>query len=267
MQNNPTAIIAEDEGLLRNELSSQLNKIWPELNIVALAENGPAALEEIAVHKPDIAFLDIRMPGLTGLHVAAALKDCSPLTHIVFVTAYQQYAIDAFEKSAVDYLLKLIQPERLAATVARLKTVSQTPNSSAGGPLRANLDAVGKLLVQLKLKMDADTAREPIAWITAGAGKDTRLIMIDDVAYFQADSKYTVVMTADGEALIRTPIIELLDRLNAAHFKQIHRATIVNLRAIKTVSRDDSGKGMIKLKARPETLSISQPFMHLFRNM
>lgn len=267
MQNNPTAIIAEDEGLLRNELSAQLNKIWPELNVVALAENGAAALEEIAVHKPDIAFLDIRMPGLTGLHVAAALKDCSPLTRIVFVTAYQQYAIDAFEKGAVDYLLKPIQPERLAATVARLKTISQTPNSSAGAPLGANLDAVGKLLAQLKLKMDADTDREPIAWITAGAGRDTRLIMIDDVVYFQADNKYTVVMTADGEALIRTPIIELLDRLDATHFKQIHRATIVNLRAIKTVSRDESGKGMIKLKGRPETLSVSQPFMHLFRNM
>ena len=267
MRNNPTAIIAEDEELLRNELSAQLKKIWPELNVVALAEDGATALEEIAAHKPDIAFLDIRMPGLTGLHVAAALKDCSPLTRIVFVTAYQQYAIDAFEKGAVDYLLKPIQPERLAATVARLKTISQTQNSSVGAPLGANLDAVGKLLAQLKLKMDADTKREPIAWITAGAGKDTRLIMIDDVAYFQADSKYTVVMTADGEALIRTPIIELLDRLDAAHFKQIHRATIVNLRAIKTVSRDESGKGMIKLKARPETLSVSQPFMHLFRNM
>lgn len=269
MQNYPTAIIAEDEELLRDELAAQLKKIWPELNIVALAEDGAAALEEIAAHKPDIAFLDIRMPGLTGLDVAAALRDCAPLTRIVFVTAYQQYAVDAFEKGAVDYLLKPIQPERLAATVARLKIPQLAANQTLNPGVNpgTNIDAVGELLAQLKIKMETDTKREPLAWITAGAGKDTRLIMIDDVAYFQADSKYTVVMTVAGEALIRTPIKELLDQLDVAHFKQIHRATIVNLRAIKTVSRDDSGKGMIKLKTRPETLSVSQPFMHLFRNM
>jgi DNA-binding LytR/AlgR family response regulator len=263
MKNNPTAIVAEDEDLLRTELVAQLKIAWPELHVVAEAEDGAAALEEIAVHKPDVAFLDIRMPGLTGLDVAAALKDCSPKTRVVFVTAYQQYAIDAFEKGAIDYLLKPISPDRLAATIARLKS----PNPSTDAALDDNAGAVAALLAQLKANIQTETRREPLAWITAGTGKDTKLIMIDDVAYFQADSKYTVVMTAEGEALIRTPIKELLEQLEPAHFKQIHRATIVNLRAIKAVSRDETGKGVIRLKTRAETLQVSQPFMHLFRNM
>ncbi len=263
MKNNPTAIVAEDEELLRAELVSQLKKAWPELHIVAEAEDGAAALEEIAVHKPDIAFLDIRMPGLTGMDVAAALKDCSPHTRVVFVTAYQQYAIDAFEKGAIDYLLKPISPERLASTVDRLKA----PNANTGAAFGDNADAVSALLARLKANIQTEAKREPLAWITAGTGKDTKLIMIDEVAYFQADSKYTVVMTAEGEALIRTPIKELLEQLEPAHFKQIHRSTIVNLRAIKAVSRDETGKGVIKLKTRAETLQVSQPFMHLFRNM
>ena len=267
LKNNPTAVVAEDEELLRIELISQLKNVWPELHIVAEAEDGAAALEEIAAHKPDIAFLDIRMPGLTGLDVAAALKDCSPHTRVVFVTAYEQYAIDAFEKGAVDYLLKPISAERLAATVARLQAPIASTGAGVSQSLEGTNDAVSALLAQLKMSIQADKKHEPLAWITAGTGKDTKLIMIDDVAYFQADSKYTVVMTADGEALIRTPIKELLDQLDCAHFKQIHRATIVNLHAIKAVSRDETGKGFIKLKSRNETLQVSQPFMHLFRNM
>ena len=203
------------------------------------------------------------MPGLTGLDVAAALNDCSPQTRIVFVTAYQQYAVDAFEKGAVDYLLKPIEASRLAATVARLKL----PNSSTGAGFGTSSEVAGALLAQLKLTMATEAKREPLVWITAGSGKESKLIMVDEIAYFQADSKYTVVMTADGEALIRTPIKELLEQLDASQFKQIHRATIVNLRAIKAVSRDDTGKGVIKLKTRKETLAVSQPFMHLFRNM
>lgn len=254
---NFTAVIAEDEPLLRAELAARLAEAWPELKILAQAEDGAAALEEIAAHRPNVAFLDIRMPGLTGIDVAAALKDCSPKTRVVFVTAYQQYAIDAFEKGAVDYLLKPLQKERLEATVARLKTSVATP---AGSDLVA-------LLAGLRADMASERQREPLAWITAGAGRDTRLIMIDDIAYFQADSKYTVVMTAEGEALIRKPIRELLEELNPAQFKQVHRSTIVNLKAIKSVARLDEGKGQIKLKSRPETLAVSQPFMHLFRNM
>jgi DNA-binding LytR/AlgR family response regulator len=253
----PTAIIAEDEPLLRTELAERLAEAWPELDIVALAEDGAVALEEIAARQPDVAFLDIRMPGMSGIDVAAALSDCAPRTRVVFVTAYQQYAIDAFEKGAVDYLLKPLQADRLAATVGRLKA---TDNRRASAELAT-------LLTGLRSSMAAEARHEPLAWITAGSGRDTRLIMIDDIAYFQADSKYTVVMTAEGEALIRKPIRELIEELEPSQFKQIHRSTIVNLKAIKSVTRDEQGKGLIRLKSRSETLAVSQPFMHLFRNM
>lgn len=251
-------IIAEDEELLRNELSKLISDAWPELRIVAECEDGGAALEAIAEQQPEVAFLDIRMPGLTGLEVAAAAAEASPKTQIVFVTAYDQYAIDAFDKGAVDYLLKPIAPERLAATVQRLQARIAQGNPDA--------DALVALVRQLGARLQPATA-EPLVWITASAGKDTRLIMVDDVAYFQADHKYTVVMTAEGESLLRKPIRELLEVLDPAIFKQIHRSTIVNLKAIASIARDDTGKGTVKLKSRPETLTVSQPFMTLFRNM
>ncbi len=263
MTTRRTAIVAEDEPLLRAELVAQLHAIWPELEIVAEAEDGAHALEEIAAKRPDLVFLDIRMPGLTGLDVAAAIPSLGVPTQVIFVTAFNQYAIDAFEKGAIDYLLKPVTPERLAATIERIK--SRLTAAPAAGS-----DALQALVQQLQLAMAQelhDHQRESLAWISAGTGRETKLIMIDDVAYFQADNKYTVVMTAEGEALIRTPIKELLDGLDPAHFKQIHRSTIVNLRAIKSISRDDTGKGVIKLKFRNETLQVSQPFMHLFRNM
>jgi DNA-binding LytR/AlgR family response regulator len=251
-----TAIVAEDEPLLRADLIRALNEVWPQLNIVAEAEDGVAALETIAAHQPDIAFLDIQMPGLTGLDVAAALRATSAKTAIVFVTAYQQYAIDAFEKGAIDYLLKPIDKARLAETINRLKSRAQ-PSVSA--------NAIEKALQQLS--QHAASNKAPLTWISASAGKETRLIMIDDVAYFQSDNKYTVVMTAEGEALIKKPIKELLDELDQQQFKQVHRSTIVNLRAIKAITRDDTGKGVIKFKFCKETVQVSQPFMHLFRNM
>ena len=198
------------------------------------------------------------MPGLTGLEVAAAIAEASPDTQIVFVTAYDQYAIDAFDKGAVDYLLKPIAPERLAATVQRVQS-----RLSRGNP---DAEAFAAMLSQLGARLPAAVA-EPLVWITASTGKETRLIMVDDIAYFQADNKYTVVMTAEGEALLRKPIRELLDVLDPALFKQIHRSTIVNLKAIASITRDDTGKGTVKLKSRPETLAVSQPFMTLFRNM
>jgi DNA-binding LytR/AlgR family response regulator len=251
-------VIAEDEELLRNELSKLLAQAWPQLQIVAECEDGGSALEAIAEHQPEVAFLDIRMPGLTGLEVAAAASEASPGTQVVFVTAYDQYAIDAFDKGAVDYLLKPISPERLAATVQRLQT-----RLAQGAP---DAEALAALIRQLGARLPAGPA-EPLVWITASAGKDTRLIMVDDVAYFQADHKYTVVMTVEGESLLRKPIRELLEVLDPAIFKQIHRSTIVNLKAIASIARDDTGKGMVKLKSRPETLTVSQPFMALFRNM
>jgi len=258
MTSPATAVIAEDEALLREALSGLLATAWPQLQIVAACEDGGAALEAIATHRPDVAFLDIRMPGLTGLEVAAAATEASPQTRIVFVTAYDQYAVDAFEKGAVDYLLKPIAPDRLDATVRRLQArlVQGKPDGEA---LAALVQQLGSRLTRASL--------DPLVWITASAGKDTRLIMVDDVAYFQADHKYTVVMTAQGEALLRKPIRELLQVLDPSVFKQIHRSTIVNLRAIASIARDDSGKGTVTLKSRPETLAVSVPFMSLFRNM
>ena len=254
----PRCVIAEDEALLREALVTLLADAWPNLQIVAECEDGAAALEAIVAHQPEIAFLDIRMPGLTGLEVAAAIGEASPSTQIVFVTAYDQYAIDAFDKGAVDYLLKPIAPERLAATVQRVQS-----RLSHGNP---DAEAFAAMLSQLGARLPA-AVTEPLVWITASTGKETRLIMVDDIAYFQADNKYTVVMTAEGEALLRKPIRELLDVLDPVLFKQIHRSTIVNLKAIASITRDDTGKGTVKLKSRPETLAVSQPFMTLFRNM
>lgn len=251
-------VVAEDEALLRESLLGLLAEAWPELEVVAACEDGGSALEAIAAHQPDVAFLDIRMPGLTGLEVAGALAQASPHTRVVFVTAYNQYAVDAFERGAVDYLLKPVARERLLATVARLKQRAQA------GADPAQLAA---LLQQLGRALPAASRQPPLVWLTASSGAETRLIMVDDVAYFQSDSKYTVVMTQQGESLLRKPIRELLDVLDPNIFKQIHRSTIVNLKAIASVARDESGRGIVKLRTRPETLSVSQPFMTLFKNM
>lgn len=255
----PDCVVAEDEELLRTSLLLQLGEVWPGLRVVAECEDGAGALEAIAMHQPDVAFLDIRMPGLSGIQVAAALAQASPRTQVVFVTAYDQYAIEAFEKGAVDYLLKPVTRERLQATVQRLQA-----RAGAGGPDQATLDA---LLQQLAQRPPAASAPPPLAWITANNGRETRLIMLDDVAYFRADSKYTVVVTAEGEALLRTSLKELLEVLDSSRFRQIHRSTIVNLAAVASVLREDTGKGQLRLRNRSETLPVSAPFMALFRGM
>ena len=252
-------VVAEDEELLRTSLLLQLGEVWPGLRIVAECEDGASALEAIAEHKPDVAFLDIRMPGLTGIEVAAALSEVSPRTQVVFVTAYDQYAIDAFEQGAVDYLLKPVARDRLQATVQRLQA-----RVAAGRPDPATLEA---LLQHLARRPAEPEAAPPLAWITANSGRETKLIMLDEVAYFRADSKYTVVVTAEGEALLRTPLKELLEALDPRQFRQVHRSTIVNLKAVASVVRDDSGKGTLRLKGRSETLPVSVPFMALFKGM
>jgi len=254
----PDCIVAEDEELLRASLVQELAAAWPELRVVAECEDGAAALEAIAAHQPEVAFLDIRMPGLTGIQVAAAVAQSSPRTQVVFVTAYDQYAIEAFEKGAVDYLLKPVARERLQATVQRLQA------RAGGGPDQATLDA---LLQHLARRPPPPSAPLPLAWITASSGRETRLIMLEDVAYFRADNKYTVVVTAEGESLLRTPLKELLAVLDPNRFRQIHRSTIVNLAAVLSVVRDDSGKGQLRLRNRSETLPVSAPFMALFRGM
>ncbi|WP_271680384.1 LytR/AlgR family response regulator transcription factor [Thermomonas mangrovi] len=252
-----TCIVAEDESLLRHSLVAELKRAWPTLQVVAECEDGASAVEALAEHTPDVAFLDIRMPGLTGLEVAAVAAEASPRTQIVFVTAYDQYAIDAFERGAIDYLLKPVKPERLDATVARLQARDLQPDAAA---LATLLGKLGALPAQAG-------APEPLTWLTASAGRETRLILVDDVAYFQADQKYTTVVTADGEALLRTSLRELLPRLDPNTFKQIHRSTIVNLKAIAGIVRDDSGRGTVRLRQRSETLTVSQPFMALFKHM
>jgi DNA-binding LytR/AlgR family response regulator len=252
-------VVAEDEALLRTALVQQLAQAWPELRIVAECEDGASALEAIAGHHPAVAFLDIRMPGLSGIEVAAALAEASPQTQVVFVTAYDQYAIDAFERGAVDYLLKPVDPRRLQATVQRLRE-----RLAAGRPDPALLEG---LLRQLAQRPAQAGAAPPLAWITASSGRETRLIMLEDVLYFRADSKYTVVTTAEGESLLRTPLKELLVALDPQKFRQIHRSTIVNLAAVASVVRDDSGKGLLRLRHRSETLPVSAPFMALFRGM
>ncbi len=259
MDKRVTCVIAEDEQLFRDALLELLRQEWPDLDVVAACDDGGAALEAIGEHKPDIAFLDIRMPGLTGLEVASAAADVSPGTQVVFVTAYDQYAIQAFERGAADYLLKPIVRERLVATLGRLR--SRLGN--AGGQNEALL----ALIRDLTATAPAKPIAQPLVWITASAGKETRLIMVDDVAYFKSDSKYTTVMTAQGESLLRTSLQELLARLDPTHFKQIHRGTIVNMRMVSSIVRDENGRGTMRLKNRPETLQVSLTFMPLFKNM
>lgn len=252
------AVIAEDEALLRSELGKLVRDAWPELETVIECEDGASALEAIASQRPEVAFLDIRMPGLSGLDVAAAAAESSPHTRVVFTTAYDQYAIAAFERGAVDYLLKPITRERLDTTIARLR--ARPPAS------QAEATALAELVRELAAgRTHGQTPA--LTWITASHGRETRLIMVDDVAYFRADHKYTVAVTADGEALLRKPLRELLILLDTASFRQIHRSTIVNLKAIASIVRDDSGRGTVRLKQRPETLTVSQPFMALFRAM
>ena len=253
------AVIAEDEALLRNDLVSLLREAWPDLDIVAACEDGGSALDAIETHRPDLAFLDIRMPGLTGLEVAAAAANASPATQVVFVTAYDQYAIDAFDRGAVDYLLKPVSRERLAATVKRVRARLEAGAADTG--------ALAAIVEQLRAKLPAGHARPPLAWITANVGKETRLILVDDVAYFRADNKYTVVMTAQGEALVRTPIRELLEVLDPNVFKQVHRSTIVNMKAVAGVTRDESGRGTLRLRNSSETLPVSLSYMTLFKSM
>lgn len=255
--NAPTCVVAEDEALLRQALVAELKRAWPGLQVLAECEDGASAVEALAEHQPDVAFLDIRMPGLTGLEVAAIAAEASPRTRIVFVTAYDQYAIDAFERGAIDYLLKPVKPERLDATIARLQARGGQPDAATLAALLGQLGA---------LPRQAD-APEPLTWLTASAGRETRLVLVDDVLYFQADQKYTTVVTADGEALLRSSLRELLPRLDPRTFKQIHRSTIVNLKAIAGIVRDDSGRGSVRLKQRTETLTVSQPFMALFKHM
>jgi DNA-binding LytR/AlgR family response regulator len=258
-----TCVIAEDEALFRAALVKLLGDEWPELKILAACEDGAEALDAIAANQPHLAFLDIRMPGLTGLDVAAAISEVSPKTAIVFVTAYDQYAIDAFDKGAVDYLLKPVDPARFRTTVARLKERLQ------GNANDATIDPalLQALIAKLGGRERSVDGEAPLTWITASVGRETRLINVSDIIYIQSDNKYTVVMTADSEALLRMPLTDIVKRLDNTLFRQIHRSTVVNLHAVAGITRDESGRGTMRLKGRPETLAVSLSYMPFFKNM
>jgi DNA-binding LytR/AlgR family response regulator len=249
----PTAIVAEDEAPLREQLVEQLKALWPELSIVGTAGDGVEALRLIDQHKPDIVFLDIQMPGASGQEVArAAAGRC----HVVFVTAFDQHAVAAFEQGAVDYVLKPVLPSRLFSTVSRLKE-----RVSAGV---ARPDAVEESLRHLE---SATGTRPSLRWINASVGQNLRVITVDEVVYFQADNKYTRVVTSGAEALIRKTLKELLEELDPQQFWQIHRSTLVNASAIDRIVRDMRGRLMVHLKGRGETLLVSDSYAHLFRQM
>ncbi len=271
-----TALIAEDEKLMRERIVGMLAKAWPELEIVAVANDGLDALSEWKKHRPQIAFLDIRMPGKTGLEVAAELAAEDDAPHIVFVTAYDEYAIKAFENDAADYLLKPVEAERLLATVARLKKrlqlASEMPPNAAPALASDNLLGLLESLLNRRDPVDATSnlASAPAAppklkWIRATLGNKTRLININDAVFFQSDTKYTRIVTHDSEALVRTPLKELLEGLDEHEYWQIHRSTIVNANMIDRVEREGPEKLTLYLKNRTEKLAVSRQFFHLFK--
>jgi DNA-binding LytR/AlgR family response regulator len=246
-----TALIAEDEPLLREELAEHLHTLWPELEIVAQAADGVEALGLLQQHRPTAVFLDIEMPRLNGLEVA---RQAAGRSHCAFVTAYDQHAIAAFDQGAVDYVMKPVSLARLATTVQRMKErIGSTP---------ADLSDILASLVRQK----ADV-KPYLRWVNASVGTTIKLITVDEICYFRADSKYTMVVTAAGESLIRKPIKELVDELDPGQFWQVHRSTVVNVNAIVGVVRDIRGHLQVKLRQRPETLPVSEGYTHLFRQM
>jgi DNA-binding LytR/AlgR family response regulator len=248
---NPRAVLAEDEPLLREQLGELLAAAWPELEIVARAEDGAQAICAMREHRPDVLFLDIQMPEASGLEVA---RLASGRCHVVFVTAYDQFAVAAFEEGAVDYVMKPLSGARIAVAVQRVKDrLRITP---------ADLDG-------LLASLASPPARQGryLRWINASRGEDVQLITIEEVRYFQSDTKYTRVVAAKREGLIRKTIKELVAELDPAMFWQMHRATIVNLNAVESVGRDMRGHVILRLKDRRELLQVSQPYEHLFRQM
>jgi DNA-binding LytR/AlgR family response regulator len=254
----PTAILADDERLMRDQLRMRLGQVWPELEIVGEAKNGDEAIELVDTLKPDFTFLDIRMPGKTGMEAAAVIGNKS---HVVFVTAYDAYAVEAFERGAVDYVLKPPEQERLKITVERLKNRLDKP--AAAADVNASMSA---MLSQLAEKI-AQPKPKYLQWIQASIGQDLRMIPVEEILFFRSDEKYTCVQTDKFEALIRKPVRDLADELDPSLFWQIHRATLVNVNAIEGVTRDIRGRHLVMIKGRPDKLEVSRSFLHLFKQM
>ena len=262
-------MLADDERLMREQLRARLAEVWPELEIVAEAKNGLEAVDAVKAHQPDIVFLDIRMPGLTGVEAARQiaqleLDDDALLPEIVFITAYDQYAVEAFEQGVADYVLKPAERERLAVTVERMKkrlaTRGTADASASAADAAAAAQAVGA---------DATRAATPgyLQWIQASVGPAIQMIPVDDVLFFISDEKYTRVQTAQLEALIRKPIKELVDELDPQLFWQIHRSTLVNVNAMAGVTRDFRGRQIVAVKGHTEKLEVSRSYAGLFKGM
>jgi DNA-binding LytR/AlgR family response regulator len=244
---HPTAIIADDEPRLAENLAARLRALWPQLNIVAVVPNGIAAVAAIAEHKPTFAFLDIRMPGLDGMQVAKAAQG----TRVIFVTAYDEYAVSAFDNAAADYLLKPISDARLAQCVARLaQHAGAAADSGAvtGLPARQSQGSV-------------------LEWLTVRLGDTTRLVAVNEVLYFRSGDKYTEAVTLAEQHLIRTPLKELLDQLDQRYFVQIHRGVIVNLRRVERIERDLLGRSKLYLRDHADVLTVSRNYLDQFKQM
>jgi len=272
----PRAVLADDERLMREQLRARLAEVWPELQLVAEARNGLEAVQLVAEHRPDIVFLDIRMPGLTGVEAARQIAQMPPregdddelLPEVVFITAYDQYAVEAFEQGVADYVLKPAERERLAVTVQRLKRRLAAREADTPPPADA-MPAVPmqQLLHQLSARLSPGQVRAPLQWIQASVGQSIQMIPVEEVLFFVSDEKYTRVQTTQVEALIRKPIKELVDELDPQVFWQIHRSTLVNVKAIAGVSRDFRGRQIVAVKGHPEKLEVSRSYTGLFKGM
>ena len=286
MSKIPRAVIADDERLMRDQLRARLQQVWPELEIVAEAKNGLEAVQAVREHLPDVIFLDIRMPGLTGVEAAKEiaqldLGDDALLPEMVFITAYDQYAMDAFEQGAVDYVLKPAEAERLKLTADRLKTRLMQRVNDLNGQVMGDASAETKAptadhalashsVQQLLHLLAAQVSGHPtqyLSWLQASVGQTIQMVAVEDVLYCVSDEKYTRVQTAQQEFLIRKPIKELVDELDPAIFWQIHRSTLVNVKAIAGVVRDERGRQAVAVKGRSEKLQVSRSASQLFRSM
>ena len=262
------AVIADDERLMREQLRARLAEVWPELQIAGEAKNGLEAVTLVEQHRPEIVFLDIRMPGLTGVDAARQiaqmeLADDESLPEIVFITAYDQYAVEAFEQGVADYVLKPAERERLALTVARIRgrlARRGTPEADASPPIQ-------QLLHRLAAQVSPQTAPQYLEWIQATVGQSIQMLPVAEVLFFISDEKYTRVQTAQQEALIRKPIKELVDEVDPQRFWQIHRSTLVNVKAIAGITRDFRGRQIVGIKGHPEKLEVSRSYTHLFKGM
>ena len=270
------ALIADDERLLREQLQSRLKQVWPELEIIGMARDGLEAVRMADELRPDVMFLDIRMPGQTGIEAASDIMSLDGWKgELVFVTAYDEYAVSAFERGAIDYLLKPVEAERLQTTRARIEARLKGLGGHQGSGLSAHAadvaaqsatDTMMQTLLSVQRQLSGAPTTPKMRWVQASTGSTTRMIAVEDILFFRSDEKYTRVQTAEQEALIRVPIKDLLPQLDEQVFWQIHRSTIVNVGEISAVHRDDTGRQRVAMKRHPETLEVSRSFAHLFRN-